>query len=55
MNVLHPGSVQTNLYANIPQPLGFIFLYFVSPLFFRVRQAMVFVLHSNIDICSNEI
>jgi len=39
VNVLHPGSVQTNLYSNIPQPLPFIFLNIVAPLFFRVRQS----------------
>jgi len=44
VNVLHPGSVRTNLYSNITQPLGFIFLYILSPLLFRVRLLVFFVL-----------
>jgi len=42
VNVLHPGSVQTNLYSNIPKPLRFLFLNIVAPLFFRVRYFHVF-------------
>ena len=38
MNALHPGTVQTNLYANIPQPVRFIFVNIVAPLLFRVRH-----------------
>jgi len=38
VNALHPGSVRTNLYSHIPQPLRFVFAKIVSPLLFRVRQ-----------------
>ena len=44
VNVLHPGSVQTNLYSHMPEPLRFIFLNIVSPLLFRVRWSAFFVL-----------
>ena len=59
VNVLHPGSVQTNFYSNIVQPLGFIFLYIISPLFFRVRRStflflciLYVVKHSSIEVCN---
>jgi len=37
VNVLHPGSVQTNLYSHMPQPVRFICANIVAPLLFRVR------------------
>jgi len=44
VNSLHPGSVQTNLYSHMMQPVQFVCANIVAPLLFRVRWTYFFLL-----------